>query len=277
MILKIPLKSPKGEANVFIILAIIIAASFFLVGGLSPKINQTATSPEEGAPEMSSSTPGERNSLQLETLKFSKKCSEQITLDLLLDRTGSMNSNTPTGQTKIARLKEAVLALTEGLSDLSIIGIQSFNSQTRTDDVPISYYRDVKEVIPSRVNALNAGGQTPTHDALVFSLDKLREAIPRFPGRQFNFILVSDGQPVPDSQNPRDSRWPTNPADEIKNLGVNVYTLGIFTSGQASNPKLAELLKSIASKPENYYEAQTGDQTTKLLEVISARICDQAT
>ncbi len=266
------LKNSRGGIGIIVLLLIIFLGSMALIDGIFPKLNRITSPLEKGIPDMSSFLPNSKNSLQLKTLKF--QCPEQITVDLLLDRSGSMGDKTPTKQTKISRLKEAVNTLTTKLSDMSIIGIQSFRSGSITNDVPISYYKDVKGIIPSKVKALSASGQTPTHDALAFSRDRLREAIPRFPGRQFNFILVSDGQPVPDSQDPR--RFNPNPADEIKNLGVNVYTLGIFTSGQASDPKLAELLKSVASKPENYFEAQTGDQTSRLLEVISARICDQA-
>ncbi|OGH21526.1 MAG: hypothetical protein A2958_02240 [Candidatus Levybacteria bacterium RIFCSPLOWO2_01_FULL_38_13] len=263
-------KDSRGGIEI-IILLIIFVASIFIVGGIFPKLSKTDPNAEKftaitGIPLDS------HNSLQLKTIKF-KKCLGQTNVDLLLDRTGSMGERTPTGQTKIARLKEAVLVLTGQLSDQSVVGIQSFSSESITDDVPISYYKDVKGIISSKVNALNAGGQTPTHDALAFSLDRLKEAIPKFPGRQFNFILISDGQPVPPSQDPR--LFNPNPADEIKNLRVNVYTLGIFTSGEASEPKLAELLKSIASRPENYYEAQTGDQATKLLEAILTKICEQ--
>ena len=276
------MKNSKGGIEI-IILLIVIIGSFAFVGGFSPL---------KKAPLLDNSvfqiqiSPGadSKKSLQLKTLKFSKKCSEQITVDLLLDRSGSMGNLTPTRQTKIARLKEAVLALTAKLSDTSVIGIQSFDSRSRTDDVPISYYKDVKGIISSRVNALSAGQQTPTHDALAFSYQKLSAAIPQFPGRQFNFVLVSDGAPCPGvgctdqpgaNQDPR--LYSPNPADQIKALGINVYTLGIYDRNQADKPALSDLLKSIASKPENYYEAQTGDQTTKLLEVISARICDQAT
>lgn len=253
-----------------------------LAGGIFPKIIEPSPDAEEVIPDPSSLTPGGKDSLQLKTFKF-KKCSGQVTVDLLLDRSGSMGDLTPSMQTKINRLKEAVLALTNKLSDSSIIGIQSFNSLSITDDVPISYYKDVKGVIPQKVNALTAGGSTPTHDALAFSLGKLKEALPRFSDRKFNFVLVSDGAPCPgvgcpgnDGQNQDPRLFTPNPADEIKKLGVIVYTLGIFDSAQTGNPALAELLKSIASKPENYYEAQTGDQTSKLLEAISTKICEQS-
>ncbi len=182
-----------------------------------------------------------------------------------------MRNLTPSGKTKIERLKEAVLELTGKLDDTSVVGIQSFSSVSITNDIDISYYKDVKTLIVSKVNSYSATGQTPTHDALVSSYNVLKNAITRFPNRKFNFILISDGEPVPDSQDPR--LFNPNPADQIKALGVNVFTLAVYDSSQANDPKLRDLLKSIASKPENYYEAQSADQIASLLQQISTKLC----
>jgi len=264
----------RGSTTISLIVLVLIIGSVFLAGGIFPKMplkSSVEIPVRKVVLDPSSLDPDSKNSLQLKTLKF-KECSESITMDLLLDRTGSMGQNTPSGTKKIERLKEAVLALTNNLSDNSTIGIQSFSSVSITNDVPISYYRDVKALIPQKVNAYRANGNTPTHNALAFAYERLKEALPRFPGRTFNFILVSDGQPVPPSQDPR--LFNPNPANEIKSLGINIYTLGIFSGSQASDPKLAELLKSVASKPENYYVANTADDTKALLKTISEKICE---
>lgn len=222
-----------------------------------------------------------KKSLQLEILKFKDQdCSQNVTADLLLDRSSSMGKLTPSGEIKIERLKEAVTNLVNKLSDTSIIGIQSFSSVSITPDVPISYYKDVKSIIPQILNDMQPDGSTPTHDALAFSYTKLQEALSNFPGRHFNFIFISDGAPCPGigclgstgiNQDPR--LFNPNPADQIKALGVNVYTLAIYESGQADKPALADLMKSIASSPQNYYEAKSADETTALLNTISERIC----
>ena len=267
--------SKSGFVNILLVLAVIVLA-ILLSGGISPKKqlppNENA---KEGIIDQSSlPIPGSKKSLQLGTFKF-KECAGTITLDLLLDRSGSMNRDTPQGVKKIERLKEAVLALTSRLSDDSIIGIQSFSAPQGQDsiraDIPIGYYKDVGTQIPNAVSALQANGSTPTHNALAFSRDRLAEAIPNFPNRKFNFILISDGKPVPDEQDPR--LFNPNPADQIKALGVTIYTLGIYDLNQLDKPQLAELLKSIASKPENYFSAETADDTTKLLSAITDRIC----
>lgn len=216
----------RGSVSIFFIIVLITLGAIALAGGIFPKLPSESLPVREAIPDPSSVAPDEKKSLQLKTLKFKEECSETITMDLLLDRTGSMNKATPMGQTKISRLKEAVLALTNSLSDSSIIGIQSFSSDTLTyadnitNDIPISFYKDVSKIISPKVNALIANGNTPTHNALAFSLDRLREGISKFQGRKFNFILISDGEPVPPNQDPR--LYTPNPADEIKNLGISV-------------------------------------------------------
>ncbi len=259
----------KGEIEI-ILLIIIVLASIFFVGGISFKpslVNPDTANVYVPIPAIPSDS---YNTLQLKTLNF-KGCSGTITVDFLLDRTGSMSSLTPSGKTKIQRLKEAVLDLTSKLTDDSVVGIQSFSSLGITNDVPISYYKDVKNIIPNKVNELSANGSTPTHDALAFSYERLQEAIPQFKDRQFNFILISDGAPVPSTQDPR--LFNPNPADQIKNLGVNIITLAVYDRSQAKDPKLRDLLKSIASKPENYYEAENADELKRLLESISSKLC----
>lgn len=264
------IKGKVGSLYLILVFGVIVLG-YLMVGGFVSKFTLTPSDNSVEYEIISPTQQTEKTSLQLDSLKF-RECSGVATIDLLLDRTGSMGDSTPTNQTKISRLKEAVLQLVNNLSDTSVIGIQSFDSTSRTNDIPVSYYKDVKNLIPDKVNALQPGEQTPTHDALAFSYDILQKAKPLFKNRIFNFIFISDGQPVPDSQDPR--LFNPNPADQIKALGINVFTLAIYDSSQANDPKLASLLKSIASKPENYYQAQDADQVANLLQQIFTKICE---
>ncbi len=272
----------RERGGIVLWVLIFVALAGVMFAGDSFKFNKSIP-PNQGQEYIPiTPAPGEINqsnaTLQLKTFNFKtpiptpQNCAQTITVDFLLDRTGSMNSVTPTGVKKIERLKQAVLQLTGKLDDTSVVGIQSFSTGNITNDVPISYYKDVKSLIPAKVNALQAGGQTPTHDALAYSYGVLQSALPQFSNRKFNFILISDGEPNPSSQDPR--LFTPNPADQIKALGVNVFTLAVYDSGQARNSTFSDLLKSIASKPENYYEAQNADQITSLLQQISTKLCD---
>lgn len=269
--------SLTGPGNVFTLAFIVIAIGMgvLLSRGVTPSniLSDPGQTDAELEVEEDTSENGQRG-LQLKTLKF-KECGSTVTVDLLLDRSGSMGNPTPSRVTKIARLKEAVLELIAGAQDESIIGIQSFAFSPPTNDVPISYFRDVKSTIAQKVQLLPAIGNTWTHDALALSYQELQRAIPVFPpDRKFNFIFISDGEPNPQSQDPR--LFNPNPADQIKALGVTVYSLGIFDAGQAGQPQLSDLLKSIATSPDHYYAANTADDTKRLLSQITTRICNSS-
>lgn len=285
----------KGGIAQGALLVIVLVGAFYLVGGSFPSnFLSVSNTPFDGIPdEKNAQSPEE--SLQLGTIPF-KKCSSIVTMDLLLDNSGSMDFLTPSFTTKISRLQQAVSTLTNKMSDDSIIGIQTFRSigddnpqPILTEPVPISYYKDVKGVLPGAIAGMQADGGTPTYDALTYTYQKLQAALPKFPDRKFNLIMISDGAPCPGigctgpravqgkDQDPR--IYSPNPADQIKDLGVNVYTVGIYSGGifgqqDPSEPKLRELLIDIASSPDNYYEAKTGDDVTSLLTQISNKICE---
>lgn len=287
--------SQRGGIAQTALLVIVLVGAFYLVGGFFPSnFLSSSNIPFDGIPDEKASSPAEE-SLQLGTIPF-KKCSSIVTMDLLLDNSGSMKYLTPSGATKISRLMQAVSTLTNKMSDESIIGIQTFRSigdsdpqPVLTEPVPISFYKDVKGVLPGAIAGMPADGGTPTYDALTYTYQKLQEALPKFPDRKFNLIMISDGAPCPGigcngpraiqgkDQDPR--LYSPNPADQIKDLGVNVYTVGIYSGGvfgqqDPSEPKLRELLIDIASSPDNYYEAKTGDDVTSLLTQISNKICE---
>ncbi len=272
-----------GPGTIFTLafIGLAVGMGILLSRGVTP--SSTLSDPgQTGDLELITEAPGKyENKLQLKTLKF-RECASTVTIDLLLDRSGSMGDPTPSGVAKIVRLREAVNSMLDGAKDSSIIGIQSFNGFSITNDVPVSYYKDIRSIIPQKLDALQPGSSTPTYHALAYSRDILKTALPVYKERKFNFIFISDGAPCPgigcpgnegDNQDPR--LYSPNPADEIKDLGVNVFTVGVFGYNQPDRAPLEDLLKSIASKPENYYAANTGDQLKDLLKQISNRICAQ--
>ncbi len=275
-----------GTAFTVGIIALAIGFGVLLSRGVTPK--ESYSDPGiTGDIEIVEETPDPaQKGLQLKTIKF-KECSNTVTIDLLLDTSGSMGDPTPSGISKIQRLREAVLSLVEKAQDESIIGIQSFSSELIANEVPVSYYKDVKSIVPLKLAGLGHSGSTPTYEALAFSYNILKDAIPKFPPeRKFNFIFVSDGAPCPgigcpgqpgSNEDPR--LYNPNPVDQIKGLGVTVYSLGIFSPQDRINAfVLEDLLKSIASTPSNYYAANTGDDIKLLLAQISNKICNaQAT
>lgn len=283
----------RGSSGIlFLLLGIIIIGAFFLVGGISSLPLTPNNTTETVEPILETQGAGRGNDgLQLQTLKF-KSCAKIANVDLLLDRSGSFGYLTTLNIPKIARLREAVKALAANLNDQSIFGFQSFSSLNNgndlKNDVPISLVKDIKQIISSKLDALRANGGTPTADALNFSLSLLKEAVAKYPDRKFNFIFVTDGAPCPGfgctgragkDQDPR--TYTPNPADEIKKLGINIYTVGVYGKDpntgilESTNPRFTELLQGIATTPANYFEARTGEETPQILAQISNKICKE--
>lgn len=275
--------SLTGPGTIFTIgfITVAIGMGLLLARGVAPK-NMYSDPGKTGELEVIPEPPDpEQKGLQLKTLKF-KECASTLTIDLLVDKSDSMNRQTSSGVAKIARLKEAIRELISNAGDDSIIGIQSFTTGDITNDVPIAYYKDNKSTIQAKIAAIGGRSSTPTYEALTFSYNHLKESIPKFPAdRKFTFIFISDGGPCPGFACPgnagadQDPRiYSPNPADQIKGLGVEVYSLGIFAPDERQYVfQMETLLKSIASKPENYFAAESADDVKRLLTTITSRLC----
>ncbi len=278
--------SLTGPGTIFTIgfITVAIGMGLLLARGVAPKNMYSDPGPTGDLEVIPEPPDPEQKGLQLKTIKF-KECASTLTVDFLVDKSDSMNLLTSSKVSKLARLKEAIKELIGTTQDDSIIGIQSFTTGSITNDVPIAYYRDTKSTIMAKVDAIGGRSSTPTYEALTFSYNHLKESIPKFPAdRKFTFIFISDGGPCPGFACPgnvgadQDPRiYSPNPADQIKALGVDVFSLGIFSPDERQYVfQMETLLRSIASKPENYYAAESADDVKRLLSTITSRLCTGA-
>ncbi len=263
-----------GKPVFFLFLAIVIGGAFLLGGG-NPFPQNQLTVPDDGVYEIDEESlkdlDNARGNLQLKTIKF-KECAGVTAITMMLDTTGSME--TPTS--KINNLKSSVLAFTSSMSDESVVGIERFNGDIGVvTEVPVSLYKDVKDIIPGRINSINPNGGTNTIEALQRARETLIQAQSAYPERNFSLIFVSDGLPNipggidlspqadPRQQNP-------NPADEIKNLGVTIYSIGIFGAGDTQG---LTLMRDLASRPDTFYNTPNGAELENIYKSISQKIC----
>ena len=266
----------RGSITFKIIISVILIGSVMFLGGIFPK-NQITPRPEGGGffIPVDDDKKTQEDALQLKTLKF-KQCGETAAVNMMLDRSGSMKDPAPDGERKIDKLKTATLSFVQNLSDDSVIGLQSFDSYSITSDVPISIYKDVKPQVDAKIKALQPGGQTPTSNALKFSLEQIRLGVQKYPGRKFAFIFVSDGQPVPETQDPRLPQNAPDPSGEIKKLGVTIYSIGILDKTQITQGTMKDLLDAIASSPDKSFIAPDGSQLTEIYNQIRFQLCGEA-
>jgi Mg-chelatase subunit ChlD len=260
----------RGNIAFTVLLLVIIVGSFLMVSGAFPKGQITPPDPNAPVYDLDPNDPqgGDKNSLQLKTINF-QKCSESAAVIMLLDTTDSMDQTTPSGEKKIDKLKNSTKVFLENFSDDSVIGIQEFNTKRRREVVPVTLFKNVKENINSQIESLQTDGSTPTAAGLRFSLEIIRTGKVQFPDRNFVFIFVSDGQPT-DGYSITSK---PDPAEEIKGLGVTIYSIGILSSSQMRQGTMKRLLEHIASDPGKAYIAPEGDELTEIYTEIGSKLC----
>ncbi len=197
-----------------------------------------------------------------------------LSIALTLDTSGSM-------QGSIAFLKEAAIYFTGKLEESDQALIVQFNESVKSS----SEFTDDTDRMDSFINGLQVWGGTALYDAVLYSLDRLRDR----PGRKA-LILLSDGD-----DNGSSHATKANVTAMAKSLEVSIYAVGIQgfdtprgflknlaedTGGAYYFPsKVAELIKvfeAIAKDLKNNYlvaysPRRSADNTYRKIEVRIAR------
>jgi hypothetical protein len=241
--------------------------------------------------------PGNKKNLQLETFTVDN-CGRNTVIYFVIDKSGSMSY-----ANKIGNTKKALQYFVNNMGGLSAIGLETFSKDVVVD-VPLNYYRDVKPQVNKVISGLKADGWTRTKDALQVAYDNLKTSIDNedYPGYAYNLVLMTDGVPeVPPSQ-PRtclaqtsdpndapalrcfaqeeDPTVPVNLPDKIRQLGVDIYTINLYSPSWASDaymfPYLQHLLRDqVASSPtsSHYFVSINAANLGDILRNIDNNIC----
>jgi len=257
-----------------------------------------------------SGSPDPRNNLQLKTFKVNV-CGSKAVIDLLVDTSESMVDDG-----KINRLKEGLREFTQKLAPSAVIGIHTF-SGTVQERVPLDYVSANRTLVTSTIDSMSPDGWTRMRDGFQLVKEKVVDAIQKdkYPGYKYFVVLLSDGVPeIPKTQNPRtcktppgvvndplwcgnqncaagegrcfteeqDPREPTNLAQDLKDVGVEVYSVGIFSqsavSDQVMRPYFEELLQNVASEPSSAHYFGTDQNALNLEEILQSLVtslCDE--
>ncbi len=271
----------KLDLFILAILGVAIVLSFFLVGGLMPEdFKPTQYSDTQFyTPSNLTSTPSAERGLQLDLIKL-KSCSSTTAVNFLVDRSGSMRG------TKLAQLKNGLLAFKNKLSDENIFGLQTYSYPPNTwiNVVNPTYVKDVKSDLRAKICSIQADGWTHSKDAFLQTESILYGAKNKYPGYNFVLIFISDGVPETDEESRTcgQSRCfatkqdPTEVAKRIKENGIRIITLAYTDSGdQGLNEQLQAMMQRVASSPEDYYKAPSSNEVKEILEKIVNSICKE--
>ena len=187
------------------------------------------------------------------TLRMEAKAKEGESSDIVLviDRSGSMGGN------RIKKAKEAACAFADTLladgdqSKTSIALISYASPGDVTED--IGFTKD-KEALKQKINALSAGGNTNTGEAIT----RAHELAKTGQSKKKYIVLLSDGAPTdgPDAG--------INAAAAAKKDGIVIYSIGLETNTTTFN-----YLSQIAN-PGNAYEANPQNLQTVFQQIAGS-------
>jgi hypothetical protein len=309
-----PLRGAKhpgiGYIYVLVIMFIAITAGTVLSGGNIPVDPTSPDGPPTLPPYFNAAdydtqkivlpsgalTPDPQGNLQLKTFKVNT-CGTTTAVMFLVDVSASMED-----YGKMDKTKAALSAFTKKFSKRTAVDFLTFSADTK-ERVPWGLYKDNKTEVDAAINDLKPEGWTSTRDGFKLALAKFQEAKDgnKFPGYHYNLILMTDGVPEIPPQRPRtciaqfpdpytapaqrcfakeeDPRVPSDLSAEIKRLGVQIYSVGIFSdlsSDILMEPYLKQLLQDIASPPLNthYYSTMNANDINNILTNVFDQFCE---
>lgn len=291
-----------------LILIVVLILAFLLAGGIYTRFSKF---PNQGTyeTELFGTGSSDQEGLQLGTFGV-LQCKNKTAINFLIDNSGSMQFGEP--DSKIQQLKTALRTFAEYFPPTGAIAMQTY-SETVKERVPFSIFNESKSLFLAEVAAM--GPQTATHsrDAFLVAENNINLGKGLFPDYQFSLVFISDG--IPESRNGNTycgggscsggsctggtspeycmqhpladnacrcfdtNQDPTDIATRIKANGIRIFTIA-FTDDHADaklNDKLQNLMRNVASGPNDYFHAPVNNQLTNIISLITNRICVQPT
>lgn len=185
-----------------------------------------------------------------------KSSSSDRDIMLVLDTSGSM-SGTPISETR----KAAVKFVDTILDSNANIGIVTYNGSAKLK----SDFSNNKSYLESVINDLDCGGSTNIDDGLCKADEKLSQSS----AKKKIIVLMSDGMP----NEGRTGDNLVNYAEELKEKGIYIYTLGFFEKTSDKTEPQA-LMEKIASEG-CHYEVSDADSLVFFFGDIADQISGQ--
>ena len=186
---------------------------------------------------------------------------DSISMAFVLDVSGSMNTNSTLGGTRLNALQNAVVSMFDVIEDTvprpdllqqkMRTGMTAFNIalvDAHTVDMNYGYLG-----VENRVKGLNAGGNTSTTAAFELALEMLTNDTPKPSNLTEYIILMTDGA----NDNPPDNGLTRTLCDQAKAQGILVYSIAF-----EAEPDGQDLLRACASAEVNFSGSETGEVNT---------------
>ena len=169
---------------------------------------------------------------------------------LVIDCSGSMNRGR-----KLHNAKKAAIRFLDDIDPSFRVGLVSFQNRATVEMTLTEDFRELSR----KINALNAGGGNNDEEAIAFAQDRVLADSQNIKV----LVLLADGRPAY-----RDAML--REAARAKRQDIQMITIGV------GNDVDSDLLKQVASTPENYYFVEESVQLESTFTTIASRLVTES-
>ena len=200
-----------------------------------------------------------------------KACEVPTDIVLGIDRSGSMASEGKNPAQPLEMVKQAALSFVDVMQKNDAIGLVSFATNPTLDIALGQNHSQIRDAIKAIAIQTEGTQYTNIADTIKTGLNELL-AHKRQTAKQA-LIILTDGEatyPINGSDKQYPVKAAMTAADEAKQQGVEIYTIGLGNSIDRL------LLSSLASGGDHFYTALTAADVMKVYQQIAQAICIQS-
>lgn len=195
-------------------------------------------------------------------------CSSPVDVALLIDRSGSMESDGKDPPEPLTSVKQAAKLFVDQLVEDDRVAVVSFASDTTSHvNGDLSF---VKDDVYKAVESINIVASSSSYTNLALGLETVSDIFTKIPSRPDTrraIILLTDGIPTAQDDEVDPEEAATEIATTLENNGITLYAIGLGTAVNRS------FLESLVSDPASYHGAAQSKDLASIYESLATEIC----
>jgi len=196
-------------------------------------------------------------------------CTIPVDVVLLLDVSGSMNDDNADPPQPLTNAKDAAEDFIKRLSEIDRSGIVSFASTARLEqNLAFNHENSISAISSLNILPSEETGSTNMGDALKIAGGVFSPRVEMEGDYREVVVLLTDGK-ANAPKDPGGEEYALDQVSILKNRGFSLYTIGL---GDKVN---REFLSSVASVGQQFYEAATSRDLSRIYSQISDAICER--
>lgn len=200
-------------------------------------------------------------------------CEKPADVMLVIDRSGSMDDDSISPPEPLTAVKSSAMSFVDNLKENDRVGIVSFASSVKDpiDEVLSPDFISVKKIISDIAIDTDGLQNTNIGEGILKALQELQSVRHRLEAKPV-IVLLTDGIPsepliADDPEYPK--KYVLSAGEEVKNKKAELYVIGLGEN--VDSP----FLKSLATRPELYFETLASGGLTKIYQAIATEICQK--